>query len=244
LKKKNPKTSDPFQRLERLMAQLRAPGGCPWDRKQTHKSLKPYLIEEAHEALEAIDQGNMPALREELGDVLLQVVFHAQIAHEKGHFGFRDVANTLSDKLERRHPHVFGTEGKSTIDQVNARWEQIKKKEKPDRKSPLEGLPQSLPALHRAQRMHEKLAKGHPQESPKVLNKILESRWKNFQTSLKNGSKKEIERTAGNFLLAFTALAQAKSLHAEMALRAASSNLERANQGTTHHASPPQNRKR
>jgi len=157
-----PAQTDPFRRLESLMARLRAPGGCPWDRRQTHKSLKPYLLEEVHEALEAIDRNDAEALKEELGDVLLQVVFHAQLAREKGRFNLRDVAHTLCDKLVRRHPHVFGAAGKSTIRQLNARWEQIKKIENPSRKSPLDGLPKSLPALHRAQRMHEKLAKGHP----------------------------------------------------------------------------------
>jgi tetrapyrrole methylase family protein/MazG family protein len=218
---------DPFQRLEQLMARLRAPGGCPWDRRQTHKSLKPYLLEEAHEALEAIDQHDMTSLKEELGDVLLQVVFHSQIASEKGRFNLRDVARTLGDKLVRRHPHVFGNAGKSTVEQVNARWEQIKKKEKPDRKSPLAGLPKSLPALHRAQRMHEKLAKGGVMESPSARKKSLHHAWAEFQTALEKGSKIKSERALGALLLSLTALAQTEGIHAEMALRAASSQLEK-----------------
>jgi tetrapyrrole methylase family protein/MazG family protein len=225
--RRKPSSCNAFQRLIQVMAVLRAPGGCPWDRRQTHHSLKPYLVEEAYEALEAIDQKDMKAFQEELGDVLLQVVFHAQIAAEKGHFDLRDVANTLAEKLERRHPHVFGDAGKSTVRQVNARWEQIKKAEKPERKSPLEGLPKSLPALHRAQRMHEKLAKGGRQESPAVLNQALERRWKVFRESLQKGPKKKTEEAAGEFLLAFTALAQAKGLHAEMALRKASVRFEK-----------------
>jgi len=220
-------SQDPFRELEKLMARLRAPGGCPWDRRQTHQSLKPYLLEEAHETLEAVDQGDPEALREELGDVLLQVVFHAQLAKEKGKFTFQDVARAINEKLIRRHPHVFGKAGKSTIRQVNARWEQIKKVEKPQRKSVLDGLPKSLPALHRAQRMHEKLSKGHPEESPTQLKKALDKRWKDFQKALR-GNKKGSEMAAGDFLLAFTALAQAKGLHAEMALRKASSRHEKS----------------
>jgi tetrapyrrole methylase family protein/MazG family protein len=226
MKKTRPST-DPYQRLERLMARLRAPGGCPWDRRQTHKSLKPYLLEESYETLEAIDSRDTKALEEELGDVLLQVVFHSQIASENGRFNLRDVARTLGDKLVRRHPHVFGKAGKSTVDQVNARWEQIKKKEKPERKSPLEGLPHSLPALHRAQRMHEKLAKGGVPESPVVLKKTLKRRWSEFQSAMVKGPKIRSERALGEFLLSLTALAQAEGIHAEMALRAASSKLEK-----------------
>jgi tetrapyrrole methylase family protein/MazG family protein len=224
---KKPTQTDPFLRLESLMARLRAPGGCPWDRLQTHRSLKPYLLEEVHEALEAIDHKDMAALKEELGDVLLQVVFHAQLAREKGRFTLRDVARALGDKLVRRHPHVFGTAGPGTIRQLNARWEQIKKIEKPGRKSPLDGLPKSLPALHRAQRMHEKLSKGHPEESPTRLNRILSAHWKAFQGALRKGPRAKADRAAGDFLLAFTALAQSKGLHAEMALRNSASILEK-----------------
>src|SRR5258708_787864 len=98
---------DYLKRLEKLMVQLRSKKGCPWDKRQTHKSLKPYLLEETHEVLEAIDKGNAGHLREELGDLLLQVVFHAQLANEKKRFNLQDVAKTIGDKLVRRHPHVF-----------------------------------------------------------------------------------------------------------------------------------------
>src|SRR5262249_11252218 len=101
-------TLESLGRLVDIMARLRAPGGCPWDREQTHASLRPYLIEEAYEVLEAIDGGDVSALRDELGDVLLQVIFHATIAAEAGRFGIADVASAIADKLVRRHPHVFG----------------------------------------------------------------------------------------------------------------------------------------
>src|SRR4249920_1466775 len=103
-----PDALDAFARLVDIMARLRAPGGCPWDREQTFETLRPYLVEEAYEVLEAIEQSDLPALRDELGDVLLQVVFQAEIAAEAGHFTIADVARAIGDKLVRRHPHVFG----------------------------------------------------------------------------------------------------------------------------------------
>ena len=121
-----------LQRLMEIMAHLRSPEGCPWDQEQTHQSLTRCLIEEVSETLEAIDEDNMELLEEELGDLLLQVVFHAQIAKENGNFDIEDVARGISDKLVRRHPHVFGDE-KGTIDQADQvvdRWEQVKAEEK------------------------------------------------------------------------------------------------------------------
>ena len=149
--------SDPFDRLVQLMAKLRAPDGCPWDRKQTHESLKPYLLEETYEVLESIDGRESGRLREELGDVLLQVIFHAQIGAEERTFTIQDVIEHLSDKLVRRHPHVFATvpkqEGSMTPDQVYHRWEQIKREERQNSgasTSVLDGVPKTLPALLRA----------------------------------------------------------------------------------------------
>ncbi|SLM48369.1 Nucleoside triphosphate pyrophosphohydrolase [Nitrospira japonica] len=146
-----------FDKLAQLMAALRAPNGCPWDRKQTHESLKPYLLEESYEVLDAIDHQDRAKLSEELGDVLLQVLFHGQIASENGAFTLDDVLDRLADKLIRRHPHVFapGTNETTPLnsDQVLTRWEDIKKAERraagrPD--SVLDGIPAALPALLRA----------------------------------------------------------------------------------------------
>ena len=146
-----------FDNVVAIMARLRAPGGCPWDRKQTHESLKPYLIEETYEALDTIDRQDFAKLKEELGDVLLQVLFHSQIGTEAGTFTIDDVLEQLSDKLVRRHPHVFGdgANGQPSLnsDQVVHRWEDIKRAErknagKPD--SVLHDIPQALPALLRA----------------------------------------------------------------------------------------------
>ena len=149
--------SERFHKLVDLMAALRAPNGCPWDRKQTHESLKPYLLEETYEVLEVLDQQNRAKLPEELGDVLLQVLFHSHIASEDGRFTIEDVLEQLADKLIRRHPHVFENGPADTTptnaDQVVARWEDIKRSERqasgrPD--SVLDGVPQTLPALLRA----------------------------------------------------------------------------------------------
>ena len=149
--------SEQFDELVRIMAKLRGPDGCPWDRKQTHGSLKPYLLEETYEVLETIDHQDTHKLKEELGDLLLQIVFHAQIGTESGTFTIREVMEQLAEKLVRRHPHVFGQvseEGHSlNAEQVYSRWEQIKRDERTQsgrESSALEGVPKALPALLRA----------------------------------------------------------------------------------------------
>ncbi|MDP3089820.1 MAG: nucleoside triphosphate pyrophosphohydrolase [Nitrospira sp.] len=149
--------SDRFSKLIDLMATLRAPNGCPWDRKQTHESLKPYLLEEAYEVLETIDHRDTAKLKEELGDVLLQVIFHSQIASEAGTFTIDDVVDHLAAKLVRRHPHVFGDPDAATTptngEQVLSQWEEIKRTERQaagGAQSALEGVPKALPALLRA----------------------------------------------------------------------------------------------
>ena len=149
--------SDRFDELVRLMARLRAPGGCPWDRKQTHQSLKPYLLEETYEVLETIDRQESPKLKEELGDLLLQIFFHSQIGLEEGTFDIEGVMDLLAQKLVRRHPHVFDTQTSDgegpNAEQVYARWEQIKREERHragHEGSALDGIPRVLPALLRA----------------------------------------------------------------------------------------------
>lgn len=148
--------ADPVRRLEFIMELLRGPDGCPWDRKQTLVTLKPYLIEEAYEALDAIDENDMEALRGELGDVLLQVVFQAQLTREQGLFGLDDVARAICDKLVHRHPHVFGEVEADTSEQVLKNWERIKTK---DGRRALEGIPKQLPALQKAHRIGEKVSR-------------------------------------------------------------------------------------
>ena len=145
--------------VSRIAERLRAPGGCPWDREQTHASLRPHLLEEAYEALEALDRGDLATLRDELGDLLFQIAIHAQLASEEGAFDMADVSRSIGEKLVRRHPHVFaGTtlDGKDLLVQ----WEQIKREEKKDpRTSILDGVPRSLPALFAAERLQERAAR-------------------------------------------------------------------------------------
>ena len=143
--------------VARIAERLRAPGGCPWDREQTHASLRPHLLEEAYEALEALDQGDLTKLRDELGDLLFQIAIHAQLASEEGAFDIADVSRAIGEKLVRRHPHVFaGTtlDGKDLLVQ----WEQIKRAEG-TRASILDGVPRSLPALFAAERLQERAAR-------------------------------------------------------------------------------------
>jgi len=179
--------SERFQKLTDLMAALRAPNGCPWDRKQTHESLKPYLLEETYEVLETIDQQDRTKLPEELGDVLLQVLFHSQIAAEAGTFTIDEVMEQLANKLIRRHPHVFPNGSNDPIpanaDQVLAKWEHIKRAERQAAGRPesvLDGVPQTLPALLRAYQIQARASRvgfdwTHDQAGfDQVLNKIEE----------------------------------------------------------------------
>lgn len=147
-----------FDELTAVIKRLRGKNGCPWDKKQTHGSLKPYLIEEAYETLHAIDTKDYKKLKDELGDVLLQVVLHAQIAAEKGRFGIKDVVNSVKEKMVRRHPHVFAGKKVKGIGQVWSNWEEIKSKEGPSR-SILDSIPKAMPALYRADKTQKKAAR-------------------------------------------------------------------------------------
>lgn len=153
----------PIQQVLEVMAALRGPGGCPWDREQDHRSLRWHAVEEVYELLDAIEAGDEPEMVEELGDLLLQVVFHAQLGGERGSFDFDRVCQELADKLVRRHPHVFGDVKVRDVDQVWANWEAIKRSEKAgsvrERRSALDGVPRRLPGLMRAQKLLKKGAK-------------------------------------------------------------------------------------
>lgn len=166
MKKKNPHNQrrsasrPPFYELVDLYARLRAPGGCPWDRAQTHRSLRPYLIEEAYEVVDAIDQGDPAKLMEELGDLLGQVIFHSQLARERGRFDIDRAIEAHIAKMERRHPHIFGTTKVRGVSQVLENWEQIKRKERKAAGLPsLHGVPRHLPALLKARRVQEKASR-------------------------------------------------------------------------------------
>ncbi len=158
-----PKDMTPIDELRQTMARLRAPDGCPWDREQTHQTLARCLIDECSELLDTIDRNDIPHMREELGDVLIQVVFHAQLAAERDDFDFDDVAREINDKLVRRHPHVFGDHGKlDTAGEVITKWEQIKATEKkngPEQKGLFKEMPPRLPALMFAEAVMKQIEK-------------------------------------------------------------------------------------
>lgn len=156
------KAGEALERLLEVMRRLRGPGGCPWDQEQTLDSLKSGLIEEAYEVIDAIESGNCSDLEEELGDLLLQIVFQSQISEEGGHFEFSDVATAIADKLERRHPHVFGELEVSGTDDVLKNWDAIKKAEKQDGDKPasiVAGIPKHLPALQKAHQVQKRAAR-------------------------------------------------------------------------------------
>lgn len=151
-----------FAELVQIMAKLRAPGGCPWDREQTFDTIKPYTLEETYEVFDAIDKRDWRELAEELGDLMLQVVFYAQMADEAGHFTINDALDAINAKLIRRHPHVFAAGTADTADAVKKRWDEIKAEEKQSRrekpKGLLEGVPRGMPALAEASQIHDKAA--------------------------------------------------------------------------------------
>lgn len=224
---------DKFARLMNLMRRLRAPGGCPWDAEQTHASLKRYLLEEAYEVIEAIDSDDPDLLKEELGDLMLQPVFHAAIAEENGKFSMDEILDTICDKLVRRHPHVFGTQVVRTADEQVENWERIKKAEKgEERKSALAGVPPHLPALMKAQKITEKAARvGFDWEHvDQVFAKVLEE-LKEFEETIGGDSQERMEAELGDLLFAIVNLGRFLALDPEEALR---KTIERFTRRFTH----------
>jgi len=210
-----------FGRLVAIMRQLRAPGGCPWDAEQTHESLKRYLLEECYEVIEAIDTKDPDHLKEELGDLMLQPVFHAAIAEESGAFTLDDVIDTICDKLIRRHPHVFGELKIRTADEQVENWEKIKKNEKGEkRQSALSGVPPHLPALMKAQKITEKAARvGFDWEyTDQVFAKVLEELHE-FEEAMTSGIQERMEAEMGDLLFAIVNLGRFLAINPEEALR-------------------------
>ena len=214
-------THNRFERLTEIMRKLRAPGGCPWDAEQSHESLKRYLLEEAYEVIEAIDAADYPHLKEELGDLLLQPVFHAVIAEEKGEFTMDDVLDAINEKLIRRHPHVFGGEVIETSQAQMENWEKIKQQEKGEqRKSAISGISPQLPALMQAQKITEKAARvGFDWEhTDQVFAKVMEELHE-FEEAMISGDQKEMESELGDLLFAIVNLGRFLSIDPEEALR-------------------------
>ena len=211
-----------FQTLMDIVARLRAPGGCPWDREQTHESLKRNLLEESYEVIEAIDQGDPAVLSEELGDLLVQVAFHADIAKEAGDFQLEDVLREINAKLVRRHPHVFADWHAKDAREVERNWEQIKaeeRKAKGESKSPVEGIPGNLPALAYAQLMQDRVGKAGFEwdDISGVLDKIVEE-----VAELKAAATPEEKmHELGDLLFTMVNLTRWSGEHAEDVLRKA-----------------------
>jgi len=212
-----------FVELVGIMARLRGEHGCPWDREQTPESLKPYLIEETYEVLEAIDDQDPATIRDELGDLLLQVVFHAQMAEEVGSFGIGDVLRAINEKLVRRHPHVFGEVKVDSAQEVLFNWEQIKQTERQKTNSQpslLDGVPREMPALLRARRLQEKASRvGFDWTEAQAVLRKVEEEFTELQAAMEGGAPVKIEAELGDLLFALVNLSRFLSVNPEEALR-------------------------
>jgi MazG family protein len=217
-------TGQRFERLAGIMARLRAPGGCPWDREQNFDSIKPYLLEETYEVLDAIDQRDWPNLAEELGDLMLQAVFFAQMASEEGKFRIDDSLDAICEKLIRRHPHIFGDGAAKTSDDVKRPWDEIKADEKKAKGKQqlglLDSVPRKLPALVEAQQISSKAAAvGFDWENPgQVLDK-LDEELRELAEARDVGTPEEIESEIGDLLFVLVNLARFHKVDPEQALR-------------------------
>ena len=229
----------PIENLKTVMARLRHPDeGCPWDREQTFASVAPYTIEEAYEVSEAIDSKDMSLLKEELGDLLLQIVFHSRMAEESGDFNFDDVAQTISDKMIRRHPHVFGEEGKRSREFHGDEWEAQKKRERVEKAqlrgdvmlSILDGVALALPALTRAEKLGKLAAKaGFDWTGIETVYEKINEEIRGLQSELEENeiSGESVEEELGDILLTVVSLARHLRIDPELALRRANAKFER-----------------
>lgn len=220
-----------YKNLEELIdvvAKLRAPDGCPWDREQTHTSLRPNMLEEAYEAVDAIDENDMAHLREELGDVLLQVLLHSQIASESNEFTLDDVAKELKEKLIHRHPHVFGTAKINNADDVLKTWDKLKSEEKTERKSAMDGLSRSQAALISAQKISKRAVKtGFEWPNEESLYDCVMSEIEEFKEAEIEQDKNHMEEEIGDILFAIVNLARWNKIDAEQALLKANKKFEK-----------------
>lgn len=206
-------------RLVELMRRLLAPDGCPWDREQTLETLRAYVIEEAFEVVDAIDRGRPEALREELGDLLLQIVFQGELAQANGWFGIDDVVHAICDKLERRHPHVFGGTRVDSADEALRNWERLKAAEKKGRGA-LEGVPVALPSLLRAVRVGEKAASvGYDWPDAAGPRDKIDEELRELDDAIARGDSAEAERELGDVLFSIASFARKRSIDPEAALR-------------------------
>lgn len=220
-----------FDALVEVMSRLRGEGGCPWDREQSHSSLKPYLVEETYEVIEAIDSEKPESLCEELGDLLFQVLFHSQIAKERNAFDIESVLETIKEKMTRRHPHVFVQEVEKTEDgqqealqsqSVLVRWEEIKSKEpgNQQRKSALDGVPRNLPPLLRAHQLQTRAARvGFDWKSPEPVFEKIEEELQELREAIEEKDLTHIENELGDLLFSIVNYARFLKINPEDAMR-------------------------
>jgi MazG family protein len=228
-----------FEELVSVQARLRAPGGCPWDREQTHLTLRTYLIEEAYEVLDALEAGDSPNLAEELGDLLLQVLFHADLAREAGAFDISDVVTGITDKMIRRHPHVFGNVKAETAGEVLKNWAQLKAKEKraaagkgkgaiPPVASQLDGVPRHLPALLEAYQLTRRAAQvGFDWDQVDGIFDKLSEETAELRAALASTDRQAVEEEAGDLLFSMVNLARFLKLDPEVILKKANRKFKK-----------------
>jgi MazG family protein len=218
-----------FDELVQLMQRLRGPDGCPWDRKQTLPSLKPFVIEESYEVVDAIDRDDRAALVEELGDFLLQAVFIAELTREEGSFDIYDAVTAIHDKLVRRHPHVFGDVEANDAEQVLVNWEKLKNEErKAENKSVLSGVPQSLPALLRASRLTEKAARvGFDWRRTEDVFHKLDEEIAELHEAIASGDETKVHDEVGDLLFTIANIARKLNVNAEEALQSTNRKFTR-----------------
>lgn len=220
-----------FDKLVDIVRTLRAPNGCPWDRKQTLYSLKDALLEETCELIDALDNKDIENIKEELGDVLLHVVFHSQTASEDGLFNIEDVARGINEKLVRRHPHVFKNEHYETAEQVKERWDEIKKEENKDKNAPesvLDKVPKSLPSLMQAEKLQKKASKyGFDWDNPEQVFEKLQEELNELHDAYKEKDKEHISEELGDVIFVLSRLASHLDISADESLRKVNNKFRR-----------------
>jgi MazG family protein len=220
----SPTAGEKFQKLVEIMARLRAPGGCPWDREQTFDTIKPYLLEETYEVMDAIDARDWPELAGELGDLLLQSVFFSQMAAEQNLFSIADALDAINEKLIRRHPHIFGEQTARSADDVRRIWGEVKAEEKKQKGEQgsglLESVPRALPALVEAQQLTTRAAHvGFDWDSPEQVLEKLHEELAEFDAARRGAAPEELEGELGDLLFVLVNLARFVKVDPEQALR-------------------------
>ena len=209
-----------FEELIKIVEKMRGPEGCPWDKEQTRESLKPFLIEELYELLDALDENNSEGIKEELGDMLFQIVLHCQLSKEHGLFDINDVIENITRKMIRRHPHVFGSKNFKTTKEVMTWWEEHKKKEGKSKESVIEGIPKTLPALLKAQKIQHKASRvGFDWERIEDIFKKLDEEINEFKYALDKKNQKEIEDELGDIFFVLVRISNFVGVNPEDALR-------------------------